>query len=93
MIPKHPLEESKRTLFLKNRYILTPNHDSVKSRSASKNNLFFAFLWSRMCTTLLFECPPCGLVLVGVWTAVGIKMVNYFFSDQNNKNTSFVFRV
>ena len=59
MTPKRPLIEFKGTLFLKNRHILTPNHDSRESRLASKKaTLFFAFLWSCMCTTLLFECPP-----------------------------------
>ena len=49
------LIESKRTPFLK---IGTcwPYRDSCESCLASKNNLFFAFLWSRMCTTLLLEC-------------------------------------
>ena len=44
MTPKRPLIESKRTLFLKNRHILTPKHDSLESHLASKNIPFFAFL-------------------------------------------------
>ena len=40
MTPKRPLVESKRTLFLKNRHILTPKRES---RLASKNNPFFTF--------------------------------------------------
>ena len=36
MTPKRPLIESKRTPFLKNKHILTPNHDSRESRLASK---------------------------------------------------------
>ena len=50
MTPKCP--------FLKSRHILTPYCDSHESHLASKDNPFFsAFLWLRMCTTLLFECP------------------------------------
>ena len=41
MTPNRPLTESKRTLFLRNRQILTPNRDSRKSCLASKNNPFF----------------------------------------------------
>ena len=40
--------------------ILTPKRDSRESRLSSKNNPFFVFLWSCMCTTLLFEWPPPG---------------------------------
>ena len=52
MNPKCPLTEYKRTLFHKNRHTLTHDHDLCESHVVSKNNPFFAFLWSRMCTTL-----------------------------------------
>ena len=40
MTPKHPLIESKRTLILKNRQILTTNREP---RLASENNFFSRF--------------------------------------------------
>ena len=58
MAPKQPLIESKRTLFIKYRYTLTPSHDSCQSLSLNKNNPFSCF--SCTCTTILFESqhPP-----------------------------------
>ena len=47
MTPKRPLTESKRTLFLQKRQILTPK--------GLKKQPFFVFLWSCMCTILLFN--------------------------------------
>ena len=46
------------TLFPENRCILTPNRDSRESRLASKNNSLLLFLWSCMCATKAFKCPP-----------------------------------
>ena len=60
MTPKHTFTETKRTLFLKNRHILTP-YRARESHLASTSNPFFAFLWSLMCATLLFEWPPRGM--------------------------------
>ena len=51
MTPKHSLLESKKDPFSRNRHILTPNRDLRDTRLTSKNNPFFAFPWSRMCTT------------------------------------------
>ena len=47
MTPKRPLTESKTTLFLRNRHILTPKREL---RLAQKTTLFCVFLWSRMYT-------------------------------------------
>ena len=59
MTPKCPLINFKKRplLFLENRHVLIPNHDSRKLRSFSKKQLFFAFHWSPMCRTLVFKCP------------------------------------
>ena len=61
MTPKRPLIESKRTLFLKNRHILTPKRDLRESHLALKNNPFFPFLWSRrnhVYNTIIQVAPP-----------------------------------
>ena len=58
MTPKRPLIDSKGPIFSKNRHILTPNRNLREWHLACKNTAFFAFLWSGMCTTLLFKCPP-----------------------------------
>ena len=67
------LIESKTTLFLRNSQILTPNHDSRESCVASKKQPFFAFLWSHMCTTLLFEWPP-GFEILVIEVGIGWKI-------------------
>ena len=41
--------EVKTALFLENRYIFTPNRDSLKN---------IMFQWSRMCTHCKLEFPP-----------------------------------
>ena len=43
MTPKRPLIESKQTLFLKNRHILTPTRDLHDLHLPSKNNPFSCF--------------------------------------------------
>ena len=53
--PKTPLDTIQKDPFSRNRHILSPNRDL---RLASKHNPFYVFLWSCMCTTLLFESPP-----------------------------------
>ena len=58
---KAPLIESKRTLFLANRHILTPNRDSRESHSASKNNPFLRFS-GRACVQHYHSSDPPGVL-------------------------------
>ena len=50
-------------------------------RSVSKNNPFFAFLWSRMCTTLVFEwSPPPGTIDEPSWVDCIFFFISFFLS-------------
>ena len=61
MTPKRPLIESKRTLFLKNRHILTPKRDSRESRLASKTTLFSRFSGRACVQHYNSSGPPRGM--------------------------------
>ena len=64
--PDHANRILNRTLFLflADRHVLTPilvnrvhSQKKKKKKKKKKNDAFFAILWSRTCTTILFECP------------------------------------
>ena len=57
MTPNRPLTESKRTLFLRNRQILTPNRDSRELRLASKTTLSLRF-YGRACVQHYYSSAP-----------------------------------
>ena len=58
MTPKHPLIELKRTLFLKNRQILTPNCDLRESRFVYKKTLFFFAFSGCACAQHYYSSAP-----------------------------------
>ena len=81
MTSKCPLIVSKRTLFLENKHILTPNRDLRESRLASKTTPFFAFLWSRMCTTLIFKCHPPQVYMLVISQTLHMDGFQWFWNS------------
>ena len=85
----------KRRFVSKKWHILTFNRDSRESHQASKNNPFFTFLWSCMCTTLLFQWPPLGQRInhnQSLFTSIYILYKSFtFFFWGGGKERNFLF--
>ena len=58
--PKHPLIGFQKDPFFENRHVLIASlmdRGQSKKKKKKKETLFFSFLWTPMCTTLVFETP------------------------------------
>ena len=82
MTAKRPLTESKRTLFLQNRQILTPKRDSRESRLALKTTLFSCFS-GRACVQHYYSSGPPGRIT----RQIRLKLCPYQSQDARNITT------